>query len=48
MTITKEQYKKIEEQAEKYLQYWAKEDPSCTLPDVSTVIAVFKYQQYGE
>jgi hypothetical protein len=53
MEITKEQYKKIEEQAEEYLEYWREQmalsgDVSYTLPDVSTVIAIFKYQQYGE
>jgi len=46
MEITKEQYKKIKEQAEKYLEHWAKQDPSCTLPDVSSVIAVLKEQQF--
>ena len=53
MTITKEQYKEIEEKAEKYLEYWREQmaltgDVSYTLPHVSTVIAIFKYQQYGE
>ncbi len=48
MTITKEQYKEIAEKAEKYLQYWREQNVSYTLPDVSSIIALFKYQQYGE
>jgi hypothetical protein len=48
MTITKEQYKEIEENAEKYLQYWREQNVSYTLPDITTIISLFKYQQYGE
>ena len=48
MTITKEQYKKIEENAEKYLQYWREQNVSYTLPDISSIIAVAIYEQYGE
>ena len=48
MTITKEQYKEIEAKAEKYLQYWREQNVSYTLPDISTVISIAIYENYGE
>jgi hypothetical protein len=41
-----EKQAKLKEQAEKYLEHWAKQDPSCTLPDISSVMAVLKEQQF--
>ena len=40
-----EKKKELEKQAQEYLDRWAKQDPSCTQPDISSVIAVLKQQQ---
>jgi hypothetical protein len=40
-----EKQTELEKQAQEYLDRWAKQDPSCTQPDISSVIAVLKQQQ---